>query len=550
MSTEFIVLNGMRFTKLEGEEYPHDYYKVAYQVKEAEDNLAPGDKAQALAQWTRALILAGDLFFISYFIYKNPLVNTKFGLAACKDVMYGPKSHTNDLWARGHLKTTILGYAENTQKILANPESRIGIFSYTQPAALSIQSVIQQMFESSALLKLAFPDVLYEDPKKEAYQWSDEGIYVKRTGFYREPTLSAYGLLEGLPTGPHFTDLYFDDVMVEGLKDSPEQMTKLQSRYHAALQLVTLNPVIRNVGTTYDFRDLLTYLKELKDKNGELRYKTRIKPATDDGTFTGKSVFIPEEDLDNLRLDPVNFAAQQLLMPNATKDLALNPDLLVEYAKEHLPRRLIKFLTIDATNEGKTKKADYWSITLMGISPVVDKEGNLDVYILDMYVDRCKRVVGMRKIVEFVRKNPDIVKIFIEKVGMSTMEVHIENALKSAGKPFTVKNKRIMAVGTGNIPKQSRITAAIAWPLELGKIGYVDSIDTKYIDHLKEEMKKFPVWHDDCLDGIALGISQAKAYKLHKASASLPEEAEEDKEDYQETLHKRLTGIPNNWMYQ
>ncbi|PIW33319.1 MAG: hypothetical protein COW28_04135, partial [bacterium (Candidatus Ratteibacteria) CG15_BIG_FIL_POST_REV_8_21_14_020_41_12] len=62
----------------------------------------------------------------------------------------------------------------------------------------------------------AFPDVVWRNPKRDAPLWSlDEGLVFKRKTNRKEPTISAWGLTEGMPTGLHFERRVYDDIVTE-----------------------------------------------------------------------------------------------------------------------------------------------------------------------------------------------------------------------------------------------------------------------------------------------------------------------------------------------
>ena len=48
-------------------------------------------------------LIRTDLFFLSFFIMENPLMNCPFGVNSCQLIESGPKTMTLDVWARGHL---------------------------------------------------------------------------------------------------------------------------------------------------------------------------------------------------------------------------------------------------------------------------------------------------------------------------------------------------------------------------------------------------------------------------------------------------------------
>ena len=67
------------------------------------------------------------------------------------------------------------------QEVLRDPELTVAIFSHTRKIAKGFLTQIKRELEGNNFLKNLYPDVLWEDPKKEAPKWSeDEGLIVKR----------------------------------------------------------------------------------------------------------------------------------------------------------------------------------------------------------------------------------------------------------------------------------------------------------------------------------------------------------------------------------
>jgi hypothetical protein len=87
--------------------------------------------------------------------------------------------------------------------MLRDPEITIGIFSHTKPVARKFLLQIKQELETNEDLKRVYPDVFWDDPRKESPAWSeDKGIVVKRKSNPKEATLEAHGLVDGSPPAP------------------------------------------------------------------------------------------------------------------------------------------------------------------------------------------------------------------------------------------------------------------------------------------------------------------------------------------------------------
>lgn len=225
-----------------------------------------------------------------------------------------------DLWAREHYKSTIITFALTIRDILRshgeNPleprECTFGIFSHTRPDAKKPLRQIKYEFETNQVLKWWFPDILWANPKKEAPKWSeDDGIVVKRKSNPKEATIEAWGLVDGMPTGSHFTHRLYDDVVTEKSVTTPEMISKTTNAWELSSNLGVDGGVVRYIGTRYD--DMDTYRTMMDRKSAS----PRIYAATDDGTANGNPVLMSKEYLAIKRRDmsAYNFSCQMLVNP-------------------------------------------------------------------------------------------------------------------------------------------------------------------------------------------------------------------------------------------
>ena len=322
-----------------------------------------------------------DLYFLLRYGCRREDTQRQWILDRCREVQANPNGYL-DLWAREHYKSSILTFAYNIQRILRShgddpldpEECTIGILSYNRPTAKSFLRQIKYELEINGVLKEWFPDILWVDPKKDSPKWSeDEGIVVKRKSNPKEATVEAWGLVDGMPTGKHFSDLDYDDVVTE--RSVTEGMTKKTTdAWELSLNLGRDGGYKRYKGTRYADGD--TYGTML-ERGVAI---PRIHPATDDGTAAGKPVLFTPDYLEERRLSlsPYNFACQLLLDPIPSEDAYFTRDMLRYYRWDD--RHKIygpKYMASDwATTHGG---GDY---TVHGVGQV-DPEG--DLYIVDWW---------------------------------------------------------------------------------------------------------------------------------------------------------------------
>ncbi len=182
-----------------------------------------------------------DLYYLVAHILEIKTIKTQWHLERCREIEQNCDGIA-DLWSRSSGKSLIKTYGRVIQEILNNPEICIGIGSHTSPIAKSFLRPIKTTFESHELLKWLFPDVLYENPKQESPSWSlDHGITVKRKTVTRaEPTIMAWGLIDGQPTRLHFDLLAYDDLQ-QG-RESEYMIEKIDNEWQTSLGLSSEKP--------------------------------------------------------------------------------------------------------------------------------------------------------------------------------------------------------------------------------------------------------------------------------------------------------------------
>jgi hypothetical protein len=491
------------------------------------------------AKATYRKLLVEDLWFMLYFGMQMFNVNHPFAVNVCGLVQAGPQTDTLDIWARGHLKTSILTVAETLQFELKNPEKCTGIYAYNRPAAKKPLRSIKNLLESEAgaFLRWCYDDVLWQKPESQSPKWSeDDGLVFKRQSASRgESSIEAWGLTEGMPTGRHFNRNMFDDLETEDIRESPDMLNKVTEKFEAAyvnLGTGADDDLTRIIGTYYSYFGPNVRIRDKKDEDGNPMFKLRVIPGSDNGKKDGKPIFISEKAWKKAKMSQF-FYSQQLCDPTPTTEIKLNKEYLKPIDPCDVPQNILKFMVIDQAGTDETKKStDLWSFGIVGIKPNLDEIGLSNVYLLDVIAGKMTNSEGIEAIVRMYLRNGMIMQLGVEKVGMSTTEIHIVNALKAYGRNISQMNKSLYLLKPGNRPKVNRVEAALKWPLDNGKLYYSTAIDAHYIDIIKEEMDKFPFFHVDILDTWAYAYDMFKEYNF-------PFEFEEDEENDDYSFYER-----------
>lgn len=549
-----IEINGMKFQARSDCEYYFDYYKIVEAAVRAEAAPVEWKRQNPLINPLNIYrnLLQEDLWAFVYFVMKNPLANHPFIVNACREVQE-ERGDTLEVWARDHLKTTVISVGKTCQDILNDPCITVAIFSATRPLALRIQNQIRNLLEDG-FIKKCFPDVVYEDPWKEAEKWSESvegGLIVKRDApGLKEPTVSSFGLIEGMPTGGHYRKRLYDDIVTQDLL-APDVSQRIKDNFDISENVGTQDGQATVVGTFYDHQDALVYISEKKDPvTGVPLFKMRKKPATENGELNGKSVFQPERVLAKKRANNLYFfKTQQLLNPSARGTEKFNREHLVVISKDECPKRLYKFMVMDgAGDSGKrndNRVADAWAMGVIGVEPYRDDHGASNIVILDLIIEPMDLVEAMEAGTQMYMRGGRILKLGVEKVAMSTTEIHMASALRAKGRYLSTEIGNLEILKPAGRSKEYRIESALSWPFRNSKIKILDTVGEGYIERLKTEMEKFPYWKDDGLDILSYVYDMIKGYRF---PIFVPEK-ESEGDAYERRTRKRTeSNRANGWM--
>ena len=508
----------------------HDtWYAKDYPAIFADIARQPPSTKQAFAKSVLRQLILTDLFFIVFFLFEVPLLNHPFIVKMCRMVETGPQTGTLDVWARAHGKSTVITMAETLQFHLKHPNKCTAILAYARPAAKKFLRGIKTLCEQSILLKTCFPDVMWQNPLTEAPSWGEDGgIVFKRTTASRgESTIEAWGLTEGMPTGRHFERLIFDDIEVQDIANSPKMLSDVFSKFDMAGNLSTLQDtdIIRVIGTYYNHAGPIKRIGDLKLEDGTPQYQLRVVPATDNGKIDGNPVFEgPETWKKSKTSRHVN--SQKLCNPTPEDDVLIDYTLLQPIEPEFLPRGRFKFMVIDQaggddTNISKTK-GDMWSMGVVSIVPHdnsgkemnEDDLGISDVYLEDLIADQLTHSEAIEAIIRMYMRNGMIMQVGVEKVGLSTTEIHVANALATKGRKLSVDHGNLVLLRPANRSTEDRVENALTWPLNNGHLFYSTGISPVYRDKMMLEMQNFPVFHVDILNMWAYSYDLFAAFKF------------------------------------
>ena len=442
-----------------------------------------------------------DLFYLMRFVLNRKDVERQWLFDRCIEVQQEADSML-DLWSREHYKSTIITFAKTIQDVLRSHgdgapidrECTFGIFSHTRPSAKAFLRQIKYEFEANELLRDLFPDIFYENPARQSPKWAeDEGIVVKRKGNPKEATIEAWGLVDGQPTGKHFTHLVYDDIVTRESVTTPDMIEKTTGALELSYNLGSDGGYRRFIGTRYHFADTYRTLME----RGTV--KPRIRLATDDGTLEGELSLWSREKLHEKRRDmgPYTFACQIMQNPKSDESQGFKEDWLRYYDNVN-HSNMNKYMLVDAAN-GKRKHNDYTAIWVVGLGP----DGNY--YTLDIVRDRLNLTQRAAKVMELHRRwKPREVRY--ERYGLMADVQHIKTVQEQETYRFDIQE---VGGQTSKIDRIKRLvplfeSGRVYLPRQLHYTDY-ESITRDLVNvFVEQEYKAFPVpLHDDMLDALA-----------------------------------------------
>lgn len=472
------------------------------QYKPLMDGLKALDEADRMAK-LRTLCRT-DLYFLLRFALGRKDIEKQWLFDRCREVQQSPDGHI-DLWAREHYKSTIITFALTIQDILrshgddpiGDKELTIGIFSHTRPNAKGFLRQIKREFESNKFLKDLFPDILFDNPQKEAMKWSeDDGIIVRRKTNPKEATIEAWGVVDGQPIGKHFDRLIYDDIVTAESVTTPDMIAKTTDMLVLSYALGAEGGSKRFIGTRYHFAD--TYREVIKRGTAH----PRVYPATIDGDVGGTPVLLTPERLTEKRRDmgPYIYSCQMLQNPVGDETQGFKREWIRHYKTVNLDN-LNKYLIFDPAS-AKKKTSDYTAGFAVGLGP--DK----NIYVLDMVRDRLNLKERTQLLFDWHRKYNPVRGhgVRYEKYGKDSDIEHIESEMEERSYRFAITE-----VG-GKTAKNDRIKRLMPYfeqgriflPETMWKTNYQKVPQDLVQSFIEEEYVAFPVpIHDDMLDCLA-----------------------------------------------
>lgn len=429
----------------------------------------------------------------------KPLLEHDFIFDRCREVQFDPNGNL-DLWARYHFKTTIITFGLNIQTILNDPEATICILSQNNREATKKLLQIKSELENNHEFVELFNDIFEHDVRKYS-QWSEEkGIVIKRRGNPKEPSITAYGLVDSQPTGDHYAVLCYDDIVVPSSVVSDISIRNTTEAWELSNALSLYGGIKRYAGTRYHFND--TYATIIERGVAKVR-RYPCYELDDNDEITDKTALYPKEFLQSERaaMGQYTFACQMLLDPVADSQQGFNVKWVKHYQRSPRDERVGRVVYLIADPAGIDEKdKDQTAMVVLGVG--ADRK----IRLLDAIYDQINLTMRWRKLRQLHERWRPTHTLY-ERLGKDPEVEYMREKMMQEGYVFNIQE-----VG-GNTKKEYRINRLIA-PFENGdfllpyRLTYRREFDKREIDIVETlvniEMKGYPSTNNDhLLDAIS-----------------------------------------------
>lgn len=202
-----------------------------------------------------------DLYFFCTVILGYDRLTPHTHMPLCRFIETCRVNRRKIYYPRGHFKTTIFTIGRTIQDIINNPNIRILIVASTSRNAERFLIEIEKHFESNELLRWLYPDVCWADPRNEARRWNSQEMEVRRTAFWREPTVDTIGA-KGNVESRHYDVIRADDLIGRREYESDEEMSKTCA-WTDGLEALLIDPTcqIDVIGSKWRMDDVYAYIE-------------------------------------------------------------------------------------------------------------------------------------------------------------------------------------------------------------------------------------------------------------------------------------------------
>lgn len=398
---------------------------------------------------------------------------------------------------RDSLKSTFISSGYALWRMIKNPNERILIDSESRDLSRAILKNIKGIIDNCELIKVLWGDLNGAD---KGLTWNQDSIRITTRKDYKskEDTVETSGIDVSI-TGRHFTTIIMDDLHSERNITSKEMIEKVKEHIQLMMPLLEPEGELIIVGTRWLDDDAYDWIMSLKDDDGNSLFDTFVHSCyNDDGT-----AYYPERNslavlaLKKATMKQSLFSCQYLLDPIPEAIAPLKKSHLVYIDTDKIPLNINKFMMCDTIGDKKAEVGDYFAVTSWGVSMEINELGLTKLYLLDGFCGHFDTEEQINSIVNLYLKTRPL-EFGIEKSGMNTLNLHLENNLKAKG--LVMITSELKPSGR---QKEGRIMQFIPYS-QNGMVHINKSCNEKFLEEFLYEWTRFPKGRrDDCLDASA-----------------------------------------------
>jgi hypothetical protein len=473
-------------------------------------------------------LLKSDLYFLMVYGLNKKFLKTQYIYDLCQEIQDDCDNVMN-LWARGHLKSTLITFGNTIRRLLNRPDTTACIFSFNNATAKDFFLEIKNEFVNNDFLRWCFPDIIpnanCNGTKKNPGKLNEDIIILKRESRRKEPTLMYSGLVDSMPTSKHFDLMIYDDVVTPESVNTKEMIEKTTQRFNLSGALSsTMSHTERWIcGTRYHFADTYNELI-VENRVDKIRLITPFRKTEILPPFTDKKILEAiKTTSEDYKADPKD--EDLLLFTNENykywyKLLGSTNFMCQMFQNPSDPSK--KVFDVGKIRYGKPdidlEKAMFRRLII--VDPAISEKKKSDLFVIlvyDEYVYNKEKYIhipyywakqgGNRNPSKMVEKLVEVCKNFnYNKPIIETIQY--QKALK-----FRIRE----LAGPGSefplMPKENKVQHKNKREKIMSIEPYLDCARLyveKHMDDLVMQLDMFPAGHDDIIECIGIGIQHGQ----------------------------------------
>lgn len=364
-----------------------------------------------------------NLYFLAKAVLGFDWLVPHIHLPLCEMLQDRSNKRSRIVLPRGWLKSTVGSIAWPIFEAIRNPNIRCLIAQNTYKNATKKLSVIKQQFESNALLRALFPEILPNTGKGAT--WRADALELTRSKPNAESTFEAAGTMTKV-TSRHYDIIIEDDTVAPDLDDltsgnvlpSPMDIERAIGWHRLVPPLLVDMQESWNVliGTRWAENDLISW-----NEKHEPFYRAYERAAREDDNgkpcANGKIVYkerFNDTVLSQLEatMGPYMFSCLYLNLPVRAEDMVFTPSSVKYYDQE--PKNLVTFTSVDTASDPDQVATDDPDDSVI-ITTGKDLTTGL-VYVLEYDAGKFSPSEVIQKIFKHVKRWTPV-KVVVEKVG-------------------------------------------------------------------------------------------------------------------------------------